>query len=173
VDDALFDHPEAHELGGAARDGVLAEAGKAHQVLMGEAAEKPAPVGGGEDALLDQVVERDDDHCFVWADFIAAGHHRGRGLLAPGHAWRNRSLQQQYYALGELSGRLTPRLEELARIMSDAGKTRTTTNLWGARWSKLVLNCVSSAMTALAGFVPCAEVGMRQTRRCESPRASW
>ena len=29
------------------------------------------------------------------------------------------------------------------------------------------------AMTALAGFVPCAESGMRQTVRCASPRLSW
>ena len=29
------------------------------------------------------------------------------------------------------------------------------------------------AMTALAGFVPCADAGMRQTFLCCSPRSSW
>ena len=28
------------------------------------------------------------------------------------------------------------------------------------------------AMTALAGFVPCADVGIKQTLRCASPRDS-
>ena len=28
-------------------------------------------------------------------------------------------------------------------------------------------------LTALAGFVPCADTGIRHTLRCESPRCRW
>ncbi len=62
----------------------------------------------------------------------------GGQLLEPGHVWRNRSMEHSYYALGELHGKVTPRLEEVVRILSDAGKTRISTNIWGAKWSKLV-----------------------------------
>src|SRR5205823_10202779 len=47
-----------------------------------------------------------------------------------------------------------------ARSMSPSFKQATDTTL-------------NPAMTALAGFVPCADVGMRHTLRCASPREAW
>src|SRR5438034_1311010 len=38
--------------------------------------------------------------------------------------------------------------------------------------SHATLTTFMPAMTALAGFVPCAEVGIKQTLRCASPRDS-
>lgn len=73
----------------------------------------------------------------------------GGELLGPGHAWRNRGLDVRYYTLGELGGQLTPRLERVAAILGDAGKTATTTNIRGAKWTKLVSNCVSAALSGL------------------------
>ncbi len=73
----------------------------------------------------------------------------GGELLEPGHVWRNRSMEHHYYTLGELHGKVTPRLEEVIRILSDAGKTRISTNIWGAKWSKLVVNSMYSALTVL------------------------
>ncbi|MFC2025202.1 ketopantoate reductase family protein [Chloroflexota bacterium] len=73
----------------------------------------------------------------------------GGEMLGPGHVWRDRSMEHPYYALGELHGKVTPRLEEVVRILSDAGKTRITTNIWGAKWSKLAANSMSSALSAL------------------------
>ena len=75
----------------------------------------------------------------------------GGELLAPGHVWRNRSLNHPYYTLGELDGQVTPRLAELVELLSDAGKTKTTTNLLGSKWTKLVHNAMGSALSALAG----------------------
>ena len=56
--------------------------------------------------------------------------------------------------VGEVHGRITPRLTELAQIMSSVDKCDTTGNLWGVRWSKLVVNGMRngvSAATALGG----------------------
>ena len=73
----------------------------------------------------------------------------GGELLEPGHVWRSRNLQHRYYTVGELHGNLTPRLEEVACILSDAGKIGVTTDLRGTRWSKLVSSCTSAALAAL------------------------
>ena len=58
------------------------------------------------------------------------------------------------FVLGELHGRITPRLQELQSILSAAGKTELTTNLWGTRWSKLVFNSIVAPVCALAGVGP-------------------
>ncbi|MFC2048168.1 ketopantoate reductase family protein [Chloroflexota bacterium] len=73
----------------------------------------------------------------------------GGELLKPGHVWRNRSMEHHYYTLGELHGKVTPRLEEVVRILSDAGKTRISTNIRGAKWSKLVVNSMTAPLTVL------------------------
>jgi 2-dehydropantoate 2-reductase len=68
----------------------------------------------------------------------------GGHLLGPGHVWRNRSMGHPYYTLGELDGRITPRLTALVSLLDDAGGTRVTTNILGAKWTKLIRNCQSS-----------------------------
>lgn len=73
----------------------------------------------------------------------------GGELLKPGHAWRNRRLDHRYYTLGERTGPPTSRLERLAVILADAGRVGTTDNLWGVRWSKLIHNSVSAALSGL------------------------
>ncbi|MFC1984794.1 ketopantoate reductase family protein [Chloroflexota bacterium] len=96
-------------------------------------------------------------------------------LLEPGHVWRNRSMKNPtnaLYTIGELHGRITPRLEKVANIMGDAGKTEVTTNIWGAKWLKLVYNCMSRhsalihkdklpwQLIDVPNFLPiCAELG--------------
>lgn len=62
-------------------------------------------------------------------------------LLGPGHVWRSRSMDHPYYMLGELGETITPRLEAVRRILGDAGKTSISTDITGARWTKLVRNC--------------------------------
>src|SRR5262249_42531744 len=43
------------------------------------------------------------------------------------------------------------RIEELARILECIGPTSTTTNLAGARWSKLAINCAISSLGTIGG----------------------
>ena len=73
----------------------------------------------------------------------------GGELLEPGHVWRNRRLDYHYYTIGEVDGSSTPRLTELAALLGDAGRTTVSARIWGARWSKLVTNTASAAMSGL------------------------
>lgn len=44
-----------------------------------------------------------------------------------------------------------PRIDELARILEAVGPTTTSSNLAGARWSKLAINCAISSLGTLGG----------------------
>ncbi len=73
-------------------------------------------------------------------------------VFEPGVVKRNTSHTGTWFALGELHGRVTPRVEELARILSAVGRTETTTNIWGAKWTKLIANCMLQAPIGVLGL---------------------
>lgn len=75
-------------------------------------------------------------------------------VFEPGQLKRNTAMDRTTFVLGELHGRITPRLKELQQILSAAGKTELTANLWGTRWAKLVFNCIVAPVCALAGVGP-------------------
>jgi 2-dehydropantoate 2-reductase len=54
--------------------------------------------------------------------------------------------------LGEVHGRVTPRLRELADIMKCVDSCSMTSNLWGVRWSKLCVNGMRNALSAVTGM---------------------
>jgi 2-dehydropantoate 2-reductase len=54
--------------------------------------------------------------------------------------------------LGEVHGRVTPRLRELADIMTCVDGCSVTNNLWGVRWSKLCVNGMRNALSAVTGM---------------------
>lgn len=55
------------------------------------------------------------------------------------------------FVLGRLDGAADPRLDELARILEAIGPTTVTTNLKGARWSKLAINAAISSLGTIGG----------------------
>jgi 2-dehydropantoate 2-reductase len=57
------------------------------------------------------------------------------------------------YIVGELDGRITPRLERLAELLTPSGRTVTTDNLWGQRWTKLATNAMLNPMAAITGLL--------------------
>lgn len=59
-------------------------------------------------------------------------------IFTPGLVQRNTTHKGTWFGLGELHGRITPRLRELETIMSCAGRVTLTTNIWGAKWTKLI-----------------------------------
>ncbi|MHB8909560.1 MAG: ketopantoate reductase family protein [Syntrophales bacterium] len=73
-------------------------------------------------------------------------------ILEPGVVQRNTSPAKTWFAVGELHGRTTPRLGEIAGIVGAAGKTEISSNIWGAKWSKLTVNCMSQALSAILGI---------------------
>src|SRR5262245_1829205 len=56
------------------------------------------------------------------------------------------------FRVGEVHGRITKRVEELAAMYSGIDSTKTTTNLWGERWSKLCQNGMRNGVSAATGL---------------------
>lgn len=73
-------------------------------------------------------------------------------LYEPGIVKRNTGRDRTWFAVGELHGRTTSRIENLAGILVHAGKVETTTNIWGAKWSKLVANAMMQGLSAFLGL---------------------
>lgn len=73
-------------------------------------------------------------------------------LIAPGHA-HNTNIGGT--KLGEMKGGLTPRAEETANLLSEAGfPARADVNVMGHIWSKFALNCALNPLSALTGLRP-------------------
>jgi 2-dehydropantoate 2-reductase len=56
------------------------------------------------------------------------------------------------YKIAEQDGSDTPRARELVEIMQAAGDTEFTDDLWGERWSKLMINCMNNALAGISGY---------------------
>ena len=76
----------------------------------------------------------------------------GAGLYEPGHVTRTSAPSRPSFAVGELNGMRTPRVEELAALLTPVGPTHVTTNLWGDRWAKLTVNCMANALAGITGL---------------------
>jgi 2-dehydropantoate 2-reductase len=73
-------------------------------------------------------------------------------VFEPAKVKRNTTHAGTWFAVGELHGRITPRAEKLAEILSCVGKTDITTNIWGAKWTKLIANCMLQAPIGVLGL---------------------
>ena len=54
--------------------------------------------------------------------------------------------------IGEVHGRITPRAQEIAALLNCAAPADTTTNLWGLRWSKLIIDAMRNGGPAATGM---------------------
>lgn len=61
------------------------------------------------------------------------------------------------FRAGEVHGRVSTRIEELVALFALVDSAKPTTNLWGERWSKLVLNGMVNGVSSATGL-PVAEV---------------
>jgi 2-dehydropantoate 2-reductase len=76
-------------------------------------------------------------------------------LYAPGHVKRTVPLggdKHMVYRVGEVHGRATRRAQEVADLLRAADSSKVTTNLWGERWSKLVVNSMRNGLSAATGL---------------------
>ena len=72
------------------------------------------------------------------------GHiHRGAGKGGAAHT---------VFRAGEVHGRITPRAEEVCRLVGYSDSAKVTDNLWGERWSKLVANGMGNGLSACTGL---------------------
>lgn len=75
-------------------------------------------------------------------------------LDEPGHIRRNVALggdRHTIFRVGESHGRVTARIEEIADMLKVVDSAKTTTNLWGERWSKLCVNAMRNPVSAASG----------------------
>ena len=56
------------------------------------------------------------------------------------------------FRVGEPHGRVTRRVEEVAEMLRAVDSAKVTTNLWGERWSKLVINSMKNGLSAATGL---------------------
>lgn len=83
------------------------------------------------------------------ASTLSAEAHRPGGIV------RTRQPGGSAYTIfraGELHGRMTPRLAALVAMLGQVDSARATSNLWGERWSKLVANTMTTALSASTGM---------------------
>ncbi|OPY89837.1 MAG: 2-dehydropantoate 2-reductase [Syntrophaceae bacterium PtaU1.Bin231] len=73
----------------------------------------------------------------------------GATYLEPGVSRLTSAPEKMEYVMGELDGQDTSRLHEIAKVLSAAGAAKTTTNLIGIRWNKLMSNTGFSGMSAV------------------------
>jgi 2-dehydropantoate 2-reductase len=79
----------------------------------------------------------------------------GAELYAPGRVRRTAARgasPYEVYRVGEVHGRITKRLEELAAMIATVDSVKPTTNLWGERWSKLCVNGMANGVAAATGM---------------------
>ncbi|MGF7162602.1 2-dehydropantoate 2-reductase [Rhodoligotrophos appendicifer] len=75
-------------------------------------------------------------------------------LYEPGQIRRTMPRSPSVYSLqvGEVHGRITPRIRELEKILAAVDTISVTTNLWGVRWSKLCVNGMRNGVSAATGL---------------------
>ena len=80
----------------------------------------------------------------------------GVALWKPGEvergAERGSASGHDVFRAGEHDGRVTPRVKELAEIMSVVDGAHPTDNLWGERWSKLCSNAMGNPVQGMSGL---------------------
>ncbi len=75
-------------------------------------------------------------------------------LNGPGDVQRHVPMKPgtKVFIVGETHGRMTERAQEVANLLSSADKAVVTNNLWGERWSKLVINSMRNGLSAATGL---------------------
>jgi 2-dehydropantoate 2-reductase len=84
-------------------------------------------------------------------------------LFTQGQVQRNTTRKGSWFTVGELDGRLTPRVKDVAAILGKVGRCDVTNNIYGAKWTKLIANTMTMGPFSLLGlrnFEACALPGM-------------
>lgn len=93
----------------------------------------------------------------IGVDAFKAGHVMR--TIEPGGA------NYTIFRVGEIHGRITPRVEMVAEMLSHVDSSKATTNLWGERWSKLTMNSMGNGVSASTGLNSKGMTELELTRR--------
>ena len=69
------------------------------------------------------------------------------------------------FRVGEVHGRITERIQNLAAMLNHVDSTEVTTDLWGERWSKLTANSMHNGLAAATGLGHTGIYGQEAPRR--------
>jgi 2-dehydropantoate 2-reductase len=91
----------------------------------------------------------------------------GVAMWKPGHVERGMEKGQgtghDVFRAGEHDGRITPRVTQLAQMLSVIDGAQATDNLWGERWAKLCQNAMGNPVQAMSDLgsleIASSEVG--------------
>lgn len=86
----------------------------------------------------------------------------GASMLAPGEYERT---SQGGFVIGRLDGAVDSSLETVSALLKAVGPVEITSNLRGARWSKLAINCAISSLGTIGGDRLGALIRYRFVRR--------
>lgn len=73
-------------------------------------------------------------------------------IFTPGIVQRDTTKDGTWFALGELDGSITPRLEAVRSILSAATRVDLTDDIGGAKWTKLIANSMTMGPFGLFGL---------------------
>jgi 2-dehydropantoate 2-reductase len=73
-------------------------------------------------------------------------------IFTPGLVQRNTTHKGTWFSVGELDGFYTPRVREIAALMSHVGRCDITNNIYGAKWTKLIANSMTMGPRGLLGL---------------------
>jgi len=77
-------------------------------------------------------------------------------LCEPGHVRRaggKHGAGHIVFRVGEVHGLVTERAKDVCRLLALADSAKVTENLWGERWSKLVINAMGNGVSACTGLI--------------------
>src|SRR5438270_13445230 len=77
-------------------------------------------------------------------------------LCEPGHVRRaggKHGNAHTVFRVGEVHGIATDRARDVCRLLALADSAKVTDNLWGERWSKLVINAMGNGVSASTGLI--------------------
>ncbi len=85
---------------------------------------------------------------------VIVGGGVGVDLYEPGHIRRGYARQPHLtsFYVGEPSGRITTRAQEIAAMLNDVDTAKAIDNLWGERWTKLCINAMRNGVSAATGM---------------------
>jgi 2-dehydropantoate 2-reductase len=82
---------------------------------------------------------------------IASAVELSGEIFDPGHVKRNTGHDHTWFGIGRLDGKVTPRVKEVQQLLGSVGTCEISTNIWGGKWTKLILNTVTSGMSGIMG----------------------
>ncbi len=130
---------------------VVLLAVKSYQTAEVVTAIKPYLTESSPIVSLQNCINEDTIASIVGPDRTIGAMVRFDGALkGPGHSSATR--KERRLVIGELDGRITPRLQDIATVLSNSVTTDLSDNIWRELWSKLVRNTEVNAVAVVTGM---------------------